>query len=83
MAYALHVGEWFGRTHKCPKEVPINILHEIMELLQSDHVVDSDSSDAEEETSKDCVMAVQEDQPTTLHSPKRRRTMRFRGYVGK
>jgi hypothetical protein len=74
--------KWTGRTHKCSEQVPIHILHEIMELLQTDPVVDSDSSDAEEETSEDCVMAVQEDQPTTLRSLKRR-TMRFRGYVGK
>jgi hypothetical protein len=54
-----------------PEQVPIHILHELMELLQSDPAVESDSSDAEEETSEDCVMAVQEDQLTTLHSPKR------------
>jgi hypothetical protein len=51
-------GEWSGRTHKCPEQVSNHILQEIMELLQSDHAVDSDSSDAEEETSEDCAMAV-------------------------
>jgi len=71
-------GEKWSHNHKCPNQVSLNVLHELMEIFQledgPDYASDDDVDDAA--TSEVVVLAVQnsgQQQPTT---PKRR-TMHF------
>ena len=73
--------KWTGRQHKCPDQVPIQMLQEVMELLQLDASTDSDSSDTEDDSAAGFVMAVHKHLPA--HLKPKRRTMRFRGMAGK
>jgi hypothetical protein len=72
--------KWTGRGHKCPKQVSIHVLQELMEMFQLEVESDSESTD-EEQCSDDTVCAVQG--ADTQQTPKKRKTMRFRGFLGK
>lgn len=53
--------KWTGRNHKCPDQVPIHMIQELMEMFQLD-----DCSNGEEDSSNqtdEVIMTVKEDQP--------------------
>lgn len=79
--YFLCAEKWEGKHHKCPPQVSINMIHEPMDLCNMQEGSDADSVSDEEETTDGMVMAVST--PTTQGSTKKRRTMRFRGFIGK
>ena len=70
--------KWTGRGHKCPEQVSIHMLQELMDLFQVAPHCDSDSDD--EPSSEEIVLAVQD--PTSVPLRKRR-TMCFQGMAGK
>uniref|UniRef100_A0A0A9DEA6 Retrotransposon gag domain-containing protein n=1 Tax=Arundo donax TaxID=35708 RepID=A0A0A9DEA6_ARUDO len=72
-------GDKWAKTHKCPAQVPIHIVQELMENFQLDEGPDYTSSEDEEDTSEEVVLFVK-DPPA---KKTRRKTMRFRGYIGK
>ena len=73
--------KWTRRGHKCPEHVPIHLLQELLGLLHISSDEDSDSSDTKPDCPEDCVMAVQKE--LSAQPPKSRKTLRFRGFVGK
>lgn len=75
-------GEKWDKKHKCPDHVSISVIQELLELFQLDDSPDYPSSDEEDAQS---VMAVQPALPEVPPAaiPKRRKTMRFRGFIGK
>lgn len=70
--------KWTGRSHKCPDQVSIHMLQELMDLFQVEPPGDSESD--EEPVSEETVLAVQG--PPSL-SIRKHKTMRFQGMVGK
>jgi hypothetical protein len=75
-------GKWTGRNHKCPDQVPIQVIQEVMEILQADSSSDCETSESEQDNTEDRLLSVQDssDTPATI---KRRKTMRFHGTAGK
>lgn len=72
--------KWTGRGHKCPDKVPIHVIQELLEMFQLDNSPDHDASDCDD--SEEIIMAMQDVQPDQ-NTKKKRRTMRFRGFIGK
>ncbi|XP_039794631.1 uncharacterized protein LOC120660271 isoform X2 [Panicum virgatum] len=68
-------GEPWNKQHKCPAQVPLHIIEELLEVLDYS---DSDISDDTElgSPAEDSLMAV-------TATPQKRRTMQFKGLVGK
>jgi len=73
--------KWTGRTHKCPDKVPLHVIQEVLELFHIDPNSESDTSDIDPDSTTDCVLSVQDLPSEKLK--KRRKTMRFKGLVGK
>ena len=69
-------GEKWGHGHKCPPQVSLHVIEELLDAIdmQGDSMSDSD----EEEAEPDCVLAVSLD--TSAVAPKR--TMKLHGMVG-
>uniref|UniRef100_A0A0A8Y0Z0 Uncharacterized protein n=1 Tax=Arundo donax TaxID=35708 RepID=A0A0A8Y0Z0_ARUDO len=76
---AIHVEIKRGKNHKCPEQVYLHIIEELLEILQIDEGPQFDSSDDEEELDE-VVLAVQQN---PSRPRKKRKTMRFRGFIGK
>ncbi|CAN6287651.1 unnamed protein product [Urochloa humidicola] len=74
--------KWTGKLHKCPNQVPLHVVQELMEVLQLESQSDTDSSSCEEDLGEVCVVATQH---SSQHSTtkKKRKTMRFQGMIGK
>ncbi|WVZ69199.1 hypothetical protein U9M48_018023 [Paspalum notatum var. saurae] len=73
--------KYTGRNHKCPAQVPLHIIQEIVDAFQLETQSESDS-DAPLDESEEVIMSVQEVvSPSPL--PKKRHTMRFKGFLGK
>jgi hypothetical protein len=74
--------KWTGRNHKCPDQVPIQVIQEVMEILQADSSSDGETGESEPDNTEDCLLSVQysSDTPATV---KRRKTMRFHDTSGK
>jgi len=73
--------KWTGRNHKCPAQIPLHVVQELVELIQTDVSADTGCSDSDDDQSEDCVMAI----PTApeQHSalkPRKRKTMRLRDW---
>lgn len=69
-------GEKWNKTHKCPSQIPLHVMEELLEVLQSDED-DSKSS----VSSEDDLMLLT---PLAASSaPRQRRTMRLHGMIGK
>ena len=49
--------KWLGCSHKCPTQVPIHVLQELMEMFQLD--MSSDSNDSEVEPDSTTILSVQ------------------------
>jgi hypothetical protein len=73
-------GEKWGKGHQCPAQVSINAIHELMEVL--DFQSDSDSESGDQCEDQICVVM---DTAKNLDTGqmKRRKTMRFPGFIGK
>lgn len=71
-------GEKWSRQHTCPQQVPLHIIEELLEVLDCS---DDRTSDDELLTSPvdSSLMAVAPTQPVL----KKRRTMQFKGLIGK
>ena len=53
MGFCYTCGEkWTGKLHKCPDQVPIHMLQEVMELFQLEGVSDSESSEPDKDVSE-------------------------------
>jgi len=74
-------GEKWDKKHKCPEQVSISVIQELLELFQLEDSSDLTSSDNEDDQS---VMAVTPLPPApAVAVPRKRRTMRFRDFIGK
>lgn len=72
--------KWTGRNHKCSEKVSLHMIQELMEMFQLEGCPDSD--DDLDASSDEVIMVVAQDQSDTP-SKKKRRTIRFRGFIGK
>jgi hypothetical protein len=76
-------GEKWGKGHKCPTHVSINVIQEFMELLDSD----SEGNSSESDSVGDDLCALTTNPTQESHqlcqSPKKRKTMRVRGFIWK
>jgi hypothetical protein len=76
-------GENWGCGHTCPTQVPIHIIEEMFAVMHvADHVKylvleDGDPGDGAE------LMAVNESADEKEHKPKRKKTIRLQGMIGK
>ncbi|CAN6252343.1 unnamed protein product [Urochloa humidicola] len=75
--------KWTGKGHKCPDQVPIHMLQELMEMFHLDIPSDAASSDSDEDQDEVCVVAVEGEPVEVKKQKKKRNTMRFIGFVGK
>jgi hypothetical protein len=74
-------GEKWGKGHKCPTQVSLNVIQEVMDIFEE--LSDDDDVDKEENTDHICIVA---EPHLTKPSPamqRRRKTLRFRGFIGK
>ena len=69
-------GEKWNRQHKCPQQVPLHIIEELLEALDCS---DDDSDDLNQPMDSS-MMAVS---GSTTASPLKRRTMQLQGFMGK
>jgi hypothetical protein len=68
-------GEKYHRGHKCPAQIPLHIMEELLEVLQSE-----DSSSCSSESENDLMLLA----PLSASSkPRQRRTMRLHGMIDK
>jgi hypothetical protein len=72
-------GEKWSRTHKCPAQVPLHVLEELLEVLPMQGEASMDST--EDMSSDDELMCVDLAAATDA-TPTRRRTIRLHGKVG-
>jgi hypothetical protein len=72
-------GEKWNRTHKCPNQIPLHIMEELLEVLQTEDS-DSKSSHSSYESEDDLMLlAPLSNQP----AGRQRRTMRLHGMINK
>lgn len=69
-------GKW-DRNHKCPAQVPIHVVEELLDALETG---DLEGELSEEEPSEEVVLAVGKEDST---STAKRRTLKLQGTVGK
>jgi hypothetical protein len=74
--------KWTGRTHKCPDQVPLHVLQEVLEVFQIDADSETGDSDTKPESVEECIMSMQPQHVSSSQSVKRK-TIRFKGMVGK
>jgi hypothetical protein len=74
--------KWTGKSHKCPDQVSIHVLMEVLQTMQDDSSSDSEDSDKSAETFEECVLPIHAI-PQPAQPLKRKRTMRLRGWRGK
>ncbi|RLN30751.1 hypothetical protein C2845_PM05G19660 [Panicum miliaceum] len=72
-------GDKWNKQHKCPPQVPLHIIEELLEVIDYPEEADSNSEDITTPVGNS-LMAVSDDSPSLT---KRRRTVQFRGLVGK
>jgi hypothetical protein len=74
-------GEKWGKGHQCPAQVPINAIHELMEVLD----FQSDSYSESGDQCEDQIYVVMDiaNYLDTGQIKRRRKTMRFQGFIGK
>ncbi|WVZ79457.1 hypothetical protein U9M48_027033 [Paspalum notatum var. saurae] len=68
-------GEKWGQNHKCPNQVPIHVVEELLDAVDLDEMNGAD--ELEEETEVAAVMSVRD------AGLSKRKTMRLQGYIGK
>jgi len=71
-------GKWRA-NHKCPEQIPLHVLEEILDALEEGDCAESDDS-KKVEGDEDIVLAI--GQPKDL-APSRRKTLKICGRVGK
>ncbi|CAD6236488.1 unnamed protein product [Miscanthus lutarioriparius] len=73
--------KWTSRKHKCPTQIPLHVIQELLEAVQVDPepVYDSSEEDTEPNPGQ-VVMAVK--QSVSSGIPKKNRTLRLRGFIG-
>ncbi|XP_066374840.1 uncharacterized protein [Miscanthus floridulus] len=75
--------KWTGKNHKCPPQVPLHIIQELMDAVHIDQEPDYDSSEEDSEASLgQVVMVIQQAEPA-VESKNKNRTLRLRGFIGK
>lgn len=72
-------GDKWNKQHKCPPQVPLHIIEELLEVIDYPEYSESDSDDITTPVGN-YLMAVSDD---SLSLKKHRRTMQFRGLIGK
>jgi transposase InsO family protein/ribosomal protein L21E len=74
-------GEKWNRTHKCPAQIRLHIMEELLEVLQPDD--DSHSSSDSSSESEDNFMLLQLAPLAATPTARQRRTMRLHGMIDK
>jgi hypothetical protein len=75
--------KWTGRNHKCPTQIPLHIIQELLDAMHVDPDPDYASSEEDSEASPgQVVMSVQQGS-SMPNNVKKNRTMRLRGFIGK
>jgi hypothetical protein len=72
--------KWTGHNHKCPDQVPLHMIQELLEMFQLEDCSDCDGEPYD--SADEIIMALKADQSGSVIK-KKRRTMRFRGFIGK
>lgn len=77
--------KWTGRNHKCPNQVSLHVIQELLDVFQLSPLDEVEEEDSKPENVEEAVMALSDVQPSenvTLSSSKRQ-TVKFRGFIGK
>lgn len=74
--------KWQGKNHKCPEQVPVHMVQELLEMFQLSADPESDMSDTKLDTEQ-VMLSVEEQCKPELLATKKRKTMRFQGFIGK
>lgn len=77
--------KWTGRNHKCPNQVSLHVIQELLDVFQLSPGDEGDEEDFEPEYVEETVLALSEtqtDAKAKLTLPKRQ-TIKFRGFIGK
>jgi len=72
-------GDKWNKQHKCPPQVPLHVIEELLEVIDYTDHSESDSDDIST-LAENSLMAVSDDSSSLK---KHRRTMQFRGLIGK
>jgi hypothetical protein len=64
--------KWTGRTHKCPDQVPLHVLQEVLEVFQIDADSETGDSDTKPESVEECIMSMQPQHVSSSQSVKRK-----------
>lgn len=72
-------GDKWNKQHKCPPQVPLHVIEELLEVIDYTDHSESDSDDISTPP-ENSLMAVSDDSSSLK---KHRRTMQFRGLIGK
>lgn len=75
--------KWTGKNHKCPPQVPLHIIQELMDAVHIDQESDYDSSEEDSEASLGQVVKVVQQAEPAVESKNKNRTLRLRGFIGK
>jgi hypothetical protein len=74
--------KWQGKNNKCLEQVPVHMVQELLEMFQLSADPESDMSDTKLDTEQ-VVLLVEEQCKPELSATKKRKTMRFQGFIGK
>lgn len=75
--------KWTGRNHKCPTQIPLHVIQELLEAVQVEPDEDYNSSEEDSEAQAgQVVMAVKPVASSIADLKKRNRTLRLRGHIG-
>jgi hypothetical protein len=77
--------KWTSRNHKCPNQVPLHVIQELLDVFQLSNADELNGDDSEPEYVEEAVMALSDSKPAnSMHAPRtRRHIVKFRGFVGK
>lgn len=75
--------KWTGRNHKCPTQIPLHVIQELLEAVQVEPDEDYNSSEEDFEAQADqVVMALKPATSSISEAKKRNRTLRLKGHIG-
>ena len=50
--------KWTGKAHKCPEQIPLHVVQELVGSIQSETTSVSEDSDSDTEYPEDCVLSL-------------------------
>jgi len=75
--------KYTGRNHKCPTQIPLHVIQELVDAVQDDHEVDYNSSEEDSEAPAGQIMAIKSanSAQTDSNGKRKNRTLRLTGFI--